>query len=263
MAGDAVVVRVRAPIPEVYRRVRSSKLPPPMEEMTMLRQAAEAAFRKFTGDLEGKDVPFMYLDDHKPDPLVTCGNGNLIDPISEALKLRWLHKATGIVATNNEIAAAWRTVKARTDLAPRGGMSFEDVTDLILDQAAIDLLYETRLRSNEDFLRQIFHYFGKIPCDGQMAIMSMTWAMGAGRFHEFPKFVRAVNAFDFDAAALECHMSDGAELRNAADRLMLENASSVMKHGLDPEELWWPRTASAVTYSDTELVVPKDPDDVG
>lgn len=206
-----------------------------------MRQAAQDAFRKFTGDLEGADVPFMYLD---VKGLATTGNGNLIDPMSTALGLRWLHKATGIVATANEIADAWRTVKARKDLCQRGGMAYEDVTDLILDQAALDLLFVTRLRLNEGMLCQRFPYFAQLPADAQMAIHSMAWAMGAA-FH-YPNFVRAVNDLDFATAALESHMRDGSYRRDKANLLMLLNADAVTRQGLDPEVLWWPNVAPAV-----------------
>ena len=226
-----------------------------------MRQSADDAFRKFTGDIEGSDVPFMYLDVKN---FCTTGNGNLIEPMSVAIGLRWIHKDTCIVATADEIASAWRTVKSRTDLSQHGGMAYRDVTDLILDQQALDLLFVSRVNANEGLLRQRFPYFGKIPADGQMALHSMSWAMGPA--FNFPRFSAAINEFDFDTAAAECRIDDtfaprpnAVTRRNDANRLMFDNCTTVMSLGLDPDELWWPRTAGAV-YVDTELVVPVDPD---
>ena len=100
-------------------------------------------------------------------------------------------------------------------------------------------------------LCQRFPYFAKLPSDAQMGIHSMAWAMGAG-FH-FPAFMRAVNDLDFTTAALESHMRDGAPKRNAANRLMLENAAVVTSQGLDPEVLWWPASVPPVPDApDTE-----------
>src|SRR5688572_28003833 len=96
---------------------------------------------EYSEPLEGR-VPHMYLDILG---LVTCGVGNLIDPVSEALKLPWKRRSTGKPATEHEVRAAWNALKARQDLARRHVSHAAAITGLFLTDPDIDDLVARRL----------------------------------------------------------------------------------------------------------------------
>jgi len=79
----------------------------------------------------------MYLDIKG---LITCGVGNLIDPVSEALKLPWKKQTTGGLATEAEVRAAWTALKHRPDLAKRNVTHALVLTGLVLADADVDAL---------------------------------------------------------------------------------------------------------------------------
>ena len=207
-----------------------------------MKQSVADAFIAFTTEFEGA-VNFMYLDVLG---LCTTGIGNLIDPMSMSLGLPWRHKASGELATRDEIAAAWRTVKARKDLAKLGGGHFRDVTDLVLNVLDVNALVQSKLAANDAALARRFPAFGDWPADAQLATHSMAWAMGTG--FSFPRFEEAVTEDppDFATAASQSKMSNGAPKRNAANIRMLLNAAEVLSQGLDPDVLYYPKAIPSV-----------------
>lgn len=217
-----------------------------------MRAAVREAFVPFSTDFEGM-LPFMYLDQHRDpvtkalDPLVTCGMGNLVEPISEAVRLAWT--VLGFRAAGpDEIREAWAKVKARKDLALQGGKAFKNVTELRLSQDAIDKLIDERLASNEVELLKFFPKLDAWCADAQLALHSMAWAMG-GDFDQhdrWPAFTAACNASppNWLEAAIQSHMSNGAPKRNAANYSLFVNAAVVDADGLNPDLLIWPAKLS-------------------
>lgn len=204
-----------------------------------MKQSVRLAFRSFTGDLEGADVPFMYCDILG---LVTTGNGNLVDPVSACVGLPWRWKATDTLATRDEIASAWHDTKSRQDLKMHGGMAYEAVTGLYLDKQALDDLFWSRLGQNETILRNRFPSYDGWPADAQMALHSMAWAMGPWfRFHNFEHHALLE---EFDGCAAECRIVNGATKRNKANQLMFENAYHAELAGDDGSVLHWPGEVS-------------------
>lgn len=197
-----------------------------------MRQSVADAFTAFSTKFEGS-VDFPYLD---VKCLVTSGIGDLLEPVGVFIGQPWRHRATGERATAMAAMDGYHAVKARTELAQHGGMAFRTVTDLYLDQDAIKALVAGRLRMNEAILRQRFPKLDEWPADAQLALHSMAWAMGPA--FQFPHFERAVNADppDWEVAAHESHMSDGAPSRNAANYRLLMSAAQ----GGDPGVLCWP-----------------------
>lgn len=183
----------------------------------------------------------MYLDTHDP-PLVTTGVGDLIDPISEALKLPWLVKSTGQRATSDQIAGEWRRIKSLVMLAKQGTHVWAGVTTLFLSQASIDALVLSRLDANDRILSQIFN-MAVMPADAQLAVHSLAWAMGPN-FH-FPLFSAACAKRDWAGAAAQCKMDDshnaGLTSRNAANFHLLTNAAQVEAEGMDRGTLYYPQ----------------------
>jgi hypothetical protein len=235
-----------------------------------MRDSVRRAYANWTMQFEGL-VPFMYLDE---ECLVTTALGNLIDPIQMAMPLPFV-RPDGSYASRNEIAVEWLRVKARTDLAPCGGMAFKRITTLRLPPEGIDRLVFGKLDLNDLALAKRFSAYTSWPADAQLAVLSMSWACGSEFEAEFPKFSALMERQDFVGAATECAIHDRfgkdpgtLHLRNVADVHLLHNAASVLALGLDPEILWYPRTPSSVpadedTQPDLAKLADFDPDDAG
>lgn len=194
-------------------------------------------FPSFSKEFEGR-VPFMYLD---AGGLVTVGVGNLIDPVSQALGLPFVHESTGHAASRGEIEAEWQLLKGQLQLAHQGHRACENLTHLRLTEAAIDELVIARLQSNEVLLRKRFIEWDSWPADAQLGVLSMAWALGPGFPSKWPKFTAAIKTKDFDGAAAHCRMHEadnlGMKPRNDADQLLFANAAAVERQNLDRAEL--------------------------
>ncbi len=194
-------------------------------------------FPSFSKEFEGR-VPFMYLDIRG---LVTVGVGNLIDPVSQALELPFVHEGTGAAASRAEIETEWQLLKGQLQLAHQGHRACESITRLRLTEFAIDELVIARLHSNEVLLRKRFTEWDSWPADAQLGVLSMAWALGPGFPSKWPKFTAAVKTKDFDGAAAHCRMHEadslGVKPRNDADQLLFANAAAVERQNLDRTEL--------------------------
>ena len=205
-------------------------------------------FIAFSKQFEGR-MATMYLDTHAP-PLVTVGVGNLIDPLSEALKLpfKWKDSPMERCATPQEIETEWNYIKSRVELSQRSASIWNTVTNLFLDDDGIDALVYQRLDANELILkrRAAFQNFEEWPGDAQLALHSMSWAMGPA--FKFPLFEQACAKGDFSSAAAQCHMADsnnpGLVPRNRANFRLFMNAAQVVRNsggGLKPSTLYYPQ----------------------
>jgi len=197
-------------------------------------------FVTFTTPLEGK-VPWMYVDVRQ---LVTTGIGNLIDPISLALPLPWVHKDIGEPAAEAAIRTDWDRVKGDLSLAKKGHRACEAITELRLTEEGIASLVRTKLTANEAQLTRVFSDWELWPADAQLGVLSMAWALGAGFPASWPNFTQAARARDWTAAAANCHINEagnpGVVPRNAANVRLFENAATVEAKGLDVTVLHWP-----------------------
>jgi hypothetical protein len=215
-----------------------------------MHASVHSVFRGFSTQFEA-DIPFMYLDVRS---LVTIGVGNLIDPLSTMpawLKTKFFHKDTKAAATLDEVDAEWALVKSLTSLSHKLAThkgSFIDKTDLRIGSDTIGRLVDEKLLANERFLKglKFFKDFDKWPADAQLGVLSMSWAMGAGfalakRKHTeeliWKEFREACEKQDWATAAQRCHISEagnpGVIRRNAADKLLFENAERVKEDGAD------------------------------
>jgi hypothetical protein len=207
-----------------------------------MRQAVRDVFFDFTAPLEGV-VPWMYLD---VKGLVTVGVGCLLDPISPPYPPFELH---GYKATPADIWEGWKAVKFRQDLARVGHRAFESVCPLRLTDEGVRQLFDERLAALEGHLRNRFKSeWDRLPADAQLACLSMGWAMGGGFPHMFPRWSKALRAFDFETCALECeistHGNPGVIPRNECNLRLFESAARVLKEGLDEEVVYgWSKEA--------------------
>jgi GH24 family phage-related lysozyme (muramidase) len=214
--------------------------------------SVRAAWLPFNDKLEGH-LPYLYLDILG---YVTCGMGNLVDPVSMALALPW-KSAGGADADPNTIELAWATVDGqRSDpkgrrqtsgLATKFGQAFAPVTSIRLDETGIQQLIDRQVAANELELRKHFTAYDTMPADGQMAINSMAWAMGAGFPATFKTFTAAANAGDWATALANADFRGaGVATRIAANKVMLANAGQVAAQGLDASELCYPAVLAPV-----------------
>lgn len=163
------------------------------------------AYQSFTGTLEGNMLPYMYTD---VKGLITTGTGNLIDTIPHsptvtamALALPWRHGVGGPLASPNEVQAGWTAVgDAWPDVQ---SVASQNLTDLRLDQDALNQLVAGKLKANDTILAQTYPGYPQWPADAQLAINSMMWAMGLPGPGNFPHLYAALtqNPPDFAAAA--------------------------------------------------------------
>ncbi len=199
----------------------------------------------------------MYLDVLG---LVTVGVGNLIDPVTVAttLPFRFKHKPgtanPGALATKEQITAEWQKLKGNTSLAHKGHVACAPITDLELDNAAIDAVIAERLAKNESFLKRQPHFkdFDLWPADGQLAVLSMAWAMGPMGVVNFHHLCASCATMDFKTAATQCKMNEqgnpGVIPRNKANCTLLSNAAAVIAGektlGYQRSTLYYPKALS-------------------
>lgn len=199
------------------------------------------AFFNFSVGPEGY-VPYMYLDKKG---LVTVGVGNLIEPMSQALHLPFLHH-DGKPATQDEIKFEWRKMKLNKELAYQGHLAAKKIATLHLSDESISKLVFTVLAANDVELIHAIPAIRTWPADAQLAVHSMVWALGTdGLLRKFPKFLTACMLGDWVTAAKECEMNaannKGLIPRNKANKKLLLAADNVCKNELDYATLTgWP-----------------------
>jgi hypothetical protein len=175
-----------------------------------MRDVVHAIFPAFSKKFEGC-LPWMYLDFHHDAkgnlaPLVTAAIGNLADPVELALEMPWVWPLTGIPCSPDEVRAAWVKVKAATNMAHLGGGAFAGLTAIRLTPAGITQVSSKRLTLIEMALHAGYPAWESYPASVQLAMLSMSWAMGAARIvpssaFEYPHFRAAVLSGDWATCA--------------------------------------------------------------
>jgi len=212
-----------------------------------MHDSVKAAWFEHSRQFEGR-VPGMYCDILG---LITCAQGNLIDPIAAAERLPWV-LADGSPAAIEQVRADWHLLK---DNAARfSKLHFKHAlaaTKCRLTEAAMDELVLSKLRENEAFLRKTFTTWDQLPADAQLGIFSMAWACGPGFTKKFTNFTKlalagnwagtiAKDATGGYAAKIRESGNPGVVPRNAANRLCFANAAAVVQQDLDISKLYWP-----------------------
>lgn len=185
-----------------------------------MRQSVFDIFPKFSDVLEGH-VEHMYLDILG---LVTIGRGCLIDPLSLAMGLPFVHRSDNTPATRQEIEAEWHLIKDNTRLKSMHYNYAGKLCKLKLTAEGIDALMARRMRVFEDYLKKAFPEWDDWPADAQLAAMSMAWAMGAGYVKIFKNLVEAANKHSWLVAAECCKIREegnpGIIPRNRANKIL-------------------------------------------
>ena len=207
-----------------------------------MRPAVLPGFMKLTDSFEGGyQTNFLYLDKKG---LVTTAFGVLLEPVSTALACPWV-RPDGTPASPAEITAEWAKVKARQDMREGGGVAYGKITTLRLTREGVDLVVSRKLDLADRAMRSRFTGWEEYSPDAQLFALSMCWAIGGGWPVKFPMCAEAFARKDFLNAAQEAHIVDhdnpGVKPRNAANLVLLHNASVVHAEGFDRDRLWYPR----------------------
>ena len=204
-----------------------------------MKKSVSDIFWDFNVPMEGY-CTWMYPD---VKGLISTGVGNLIDPCLYAQILPWKHP-DGTRATAVEVKAEWENLKHMPkECWANGGGWFKSRTILRLSESDVRILVGQKLIQMETFLKGRFPDWDSYPADAQLALLSMSWALGPA--FRFPKFLAHLKARNWVGCADECKMTEtgnpGVIPRNKKNRQLFINAAAVEKHKLDPEKLYWPR----------------------
>jgi len=217
-----------------------------------MHDSVKAAWFEHSKQFEGR-VPGMYCDILG---LITCAQGNLIDPIAAAERLPWV-LVDGTRADIARVRADWHTLKDNAGQYSKRHWKFAlAATQCRLTEAAMDELVMAKLLENEAFLRKTFTKWDDLPADAQLGIFSMAWACGPGFTKKFVNFTRLALAGNWAgtiakdptggyAAKIRETGNPGVVPRNAANRLCFANAAAVLRLGSDISLLAWPNAVSA------------------
>ena len=211
-----------------------------------MRSVVRDNWLAFTEPLEG-GIPYPYADILG---LVTIAYGNLVDPLSVFLRLP-LMLPGGVPASTAEKASAFQAVKNDRDAARYGHRYAASLTKVRLTREGMADLALRKLDSNDAALARRLAGWDDMPACAQMAMHSLAWACGSRA--RFPKLFSAVNAGDFDAAAVYIHINAdgpdrirgtaddnrGLDVRNVANKVLMRNAARVRDFRLDPDTLDW------------------------
>ncbi len=194
----------------------------------------------FTEPFEGT-VPHMYLDIKG---LVTCGLGNLIEPLQLGWNLPWRRK-DGTLATQSEYMEDWNAVNGRPELARLGWTEAARYCKLHLSPEDILETVKLKLLSNEVILRKRLPRYDEMCADGQLFLHSWAWAVGPNS--PYPRMLKHLSTGKYLSAIEECDITPKVGtivLRNFANKQLLLNAFYVeMPGGLDPGKLVYPSSA--------------------
>lgn len=212
-----------------------------------MKPAAQEGFIALTTNLEGY-TPFMYLDIKG---YVTTGIGNLIENLSthtpggaySPFKMKWRRKSDNEYATHEEIQAEWDQIKARQEHKLKGGFFYKQFATLYLDDEAIAEIVDNVAKQFEGTLRSRFANWDSFPADAQVATMLVAWAYGPGfgSGQGLGVLVHALNNSAFATAASVFPKSALTVDRNAAVKLLYQNADVVVVNRLDTDLLYYPK----------------------
>jgi hypothetical protein len=147
----------------------------------------EVLIRKLP-DFEGT-ASWMYLDTHKPNPLVTIATGCAIG-LEEAMALPFV--IGGRTATPPEIADAYGRVQQMP-----GGMlahAYRYTECPELPQEAQDALVAKRLSAFSGELHEIFPDYDNFPIGPKVGLLDLIYGVGPGGFRKYPHLIAAANA---------------------------------------------------------------------
>lgn len=195
----------------------------------------------FTESFEG-GVSSLYADIRGK---ATIAYGNLVDTPGEVAALP-LVRADGSLASIAEKIALWNVIHDDPHAAAQGYRYAARLSPLRLTREGMTALATARLDANDRTLRARVPDWEDHGACVQLALHSLAWACGANV--HYPRMFGAVNARDYELAAVEIHMNEwtpegihnaGLVPRNKANNILMRNAARVHAYHLDPDTLDW------------------------
>jgi len=219
-----------------------------------MRDVVRANFVRFNAPFEGV-LGFMYTDALG---LVTTAMGYLLPTPQSALELQPYWQVDGRPATDAEVLASYAAVHhGPKNSSVHAGNIVGNVARLTADgiQHATDI----RIGQNEPILAQGFPLYPTWNAYAQMALWSMTWAMGPEFYRTFPQFTAAMLSqpprFKDGAPPLALGHFRGVGIAGriaANDKLWLW-AQQIQDAGGDPDEFHWPNGPAGGEFGSIDL----------
>lgn len=202
-----------------------------------MRTAVRAAWPSLITTYEGR-IPHLYLDTKQ---LVTFGLGNMVDTgaavTDYGLTRPWRTKA-GDLVTEATIKTEYTRIKARADLAPKGGGAYAPIATLTLTGTDIDEALWDTTDTYWAVLAKTLPELEDWPADAQLALLNMAWNLGPAFLgSSWPTFTAAAKAADFAGCAVSCVRAARAP-RDYRNRRLFLNAALAIDEKLDLERLW-------------------------
>jgi hypothetical protein len=114
-------------------------------------------------------------------------------------------------------------------------------------------LVQGKIAANDDTLRGYFPNYDSFPADAQLGLHSMAWALGPHFPETWKNFTNALNGAasttgtqgppDYATAAVQSHISNATDARNAANMQMFQNAHTVAEQNLNYDTVFYPGEA--------------------
>lgn len=231
---------------------------PDLNDASVFRRTLIGALEKFEGRKN-----YFYRDSVGQ---VTIGVGHLVPTEADALALRLIHRNDGKPATQDEIRAAYRAVKAEamSYIGPHdhkkhtyGAGHYKNVpgaANIAMPEPEIDRLRDRHVRSFGVYLNQRFckahgykHDFADFPADVRLALYDMMFNWGPTKFPaKWPSLVRALKAEDWRAAAAASRRPQLSRERNAYVHNLFMQAATGQKASPAPGPLPRPNSAPSL-----------------
>jgi GH24 family phage-related lysozyme (muramidase) len=186
--------------------------------MTVLTKELITTLRENIEKYEGK-VNHMYLDSRG---FVTVGVGHLLSTVVDAEKIPF-QKKDGAAATMAEISGEYAKVKSQD--GNRVASYYQQFTQLMLSDAAMDALTDKHIDSFYKELKVIYDGFDDFPAEVKLALFDLIFNLGMTALRKkWPKLNACIAARDWVAAAENCRRRGIADARNDYVKALLENS---------------------------------------
>ncbi len=172
------------------------------------------------------------------------------------LRAGW-KRSDGSLASDEEIQAEFANIKAHTQEYAQSGHTGVQYT-LHLDNGVVNengpsvqALTATKLQGFADMLKSQLPAFDTFPADGQMGLLSHSWAMGAW-LGKWPKMKAAADQTphpDWRTVAQEDYSTTYAPARQASNIRCYLNAEGVDRGNGDPAVLYFPENVGSGIHS--------------
>lgn len=234
--GEAVWATVQVQV--VHPSQVSNDLPETrISRPSVMRETAWRYLLEFT---KKHEYPVFHMYNNRREASaaqdVTCGIGFLLEnrttATREDFKLMFYDPATGEIPSNDQLMADWdaaaNLTRTNTNISQYANVcKLRMKQDRVFDKMAL-ILRDQKLPALLKFSG--FSNFESFPAAAQ--VFSLSFAYGLMP-RLFPKMCAAIEKEDWRGAAMECKVTNMAELKNIGHRNLLLFAQKVVDEGLD------------------------------